>query len=75
MKNSGGPEEDEFFREIFCREPTIAPPPGHGWVRDLRNGFYGSLRMEDLAAATGGPNPDYTVYNWSPRKRSMKPRG
>ncbi len=70
-----GPEEDEFFREIFCSEPTSAPPPGHSWVRNLRNGFYGSLPMEDLAAATRGPNPDYTVYNWSPRKRSTKPSG
>ena len=46
------PEPDEFFRELWCREPKTDPPPGRIWVRDRRNGFYGTLPVENVAAAT-----------------------
>jgi hypothetical protein len=54
------PESDEFFREIWCREPTNDPPPGRVWIRDKRNGFFGTIPVESLAAATEGPDPQYT---------------
>lgn len=41
------PETDEFFREIWCTEPQSAAPPGRVWLRNRKNGFYGTVAVED----------------------------
>jgi hypothetical protein len=67
------------FRELLCREPTTAPPPGRIWVRNLRTGFYGTIPMADVAVATEGPNAESTLYElrlrWHSKKRGFEQKG
>jgi len=63
------PETDEFFRKLWCTEPTIDPPPGRVWIRNRRNGFYGAIPVADAAAATEGAFAEYTRCPW-PRVES-----
>jgi hypothetical protein len=65
------PETDEFFREIWCTEPQAAPPPGHVWLRNRRNGFYGTAAVEDLGLLTEGPHALYAWYHWPTAKKTV----
>jgi hypothetical protein len=58
------PEQDEFFRELWSREPTIVPPSGRVWVRDRRTGFYATLPIEQLTVATEGLDAAYEKCSW-----------
>lgn len=58
------PETDHLFRDLFCKEPKVAPTDGTVVIRDEGSGYYAAVPVATAMLLTEGPSPEYTRYDF-----------